>query len=96
MKTILNISFILAAHSGASVRGLARKEFQLPFAPTVGMEINTPAWKEGRQVGAVTLNLDEGDLFIYLDMGEERRDSEEALASIARVYKDHGWDVRFS
>jgi hypothetical protein len=91
MKTILHVDLIGGGKQGS--RGFAKKTFDLPFAVTAGLEIDTPAWKESRKVQHASLNLDANDIYMDVSMGTDGRESKEAFESVVKAYENHGWTV---
>jgi hypothetical protein len=78
------------------VWGSVTKEFNLPFVPVKGMEIQTHAWKNPRVVESVSASIDDdtGDVFLFVSFGREEWNGEEDLEQIAsKMYELHGWET---
>lgn len=85
MKTLFHIHL---HGKQKSQRGFARKQLDLPFAPAIGMEVESSAWKQTRKVVNVALNVDDGAIFVDLgvhEIGDWELD--------AFTYEGHGWTL---
>lgn len=70
----------------------ATLEVELPFPPHIGMLVWHVAWKDGREVKAVSLQFDEAnEPSIIVSLEPERTNNEEEQNQILEQYKGHGW-----
>ena len=76
---------------GSGQRGVlarATKHISMPFAPFVGMEIETSIWHGTRKVCSVTYNVEDQSVFAMLEATDTESDIESA-----QDYKTHDWEV---
>ena len=74
--------------STKSQRGFAWKEADLPFAPAIGSEVESSAWKSPRKVTSTVLNVDNGTLVVLLGTHEVTD-----MGLDAYSYEGHGWTL---
>ena len=90
MKTRFHVQIFYESNGGSA--GYAQKEIDLSFAPAIGSEIESSAWKKARTVEHVTLNVDEGSQYVYVSLGHEEV-SASSVGLQAYCYEGHGWMV---
>ena len=62
-----------------------------PFTPVAGLQVQTAAWKEPREVESVTLDIDEPSVTLY--MGFEEASSEDDFRQRLRCYREWEWQI---
>lgn len=93
MRTIIQIDLNGPSSSNSYWRGFLRKIIDLPFAPSIGMEVDDPAWKDSRKVQHVALIIEEREASLFVSLGTLSIESKEDFEKTSEMYKLHGWEV---
>ncbi len=90
MKAILNVLVVTEGNGGAQEMW---KTIDLPFAPSLEMEVECSPWDSPRKVKGVRLCLDPDDdqPYLFIWMGREEVDTDEQKESRIERYESHGW-----
>ena len=88
MKVVFDITLVPIVGGGGTTM---RKIIDLPFAPHVGMSIDSIVWKEAREIKSVGLSIDGGEPFAYAHMGLDEAEDAAQLAQREEIFKAHGW-----
>ncbi len=78
---------------GQSGCHFAKKELDLHFAPTPGMQYHDGTWKDtqGRKITSVLIeNIPDEKPYLSVQLEADESDAAEALVS---RYRDHGWNI---
>ena len=94
MKAILHVCFLGEDAAGKRFRqDYAGKAVDLPFAPSVGMETECPAWEGAKKVTGVTLNVAEDEPYLYITLGFDVPCPEHYKGMI-ESYEIDGWELK--
>ena len=85
MKTTINVHIVAKGKPGPRVM---RKVVDLPFAPSVGMEVHDDVWHDPRKIIRVVLNISEMHLSVVL---KDEIDGSADIDQHVKMYESHDW-----
>jgi hypothetical protein len=72
--------------------GYATLAVELPFAPSLDIEIAHVTWHEAKRPKSVTYHIESGDFDVFF--GTVAHSNEEQLKANQNMYEAHGWTVQ--
>jgi|GEM_PF-4295210 len=87
MKLIIDT---IITENGSHTHAILRKEFNISIVPSIGADLEDPAWKNPVRIENLTLNLEEDSYYIVVN---EKYPTDKECETKKQAMLSHGWLV---